>query len=251
METKTCGKCNETKPATEFYRTDAVRGYLRKNCKDCDRETSKRYYQEHPEHAEHVKARSRLPRKLTLEEKRAAHAEYMRNYIANNPEQREKQNARSRAYQKAHPELYEKRRDYILDWHKQNPVPGDRKRRNEMRSLYGLSPDDFKRMHDEQQGKCKLCGSEQSGFKKRAWKWQIGTLSIDHCHDTGRVRGLLCHICNVRIGALERLHASVGLQKVWPYLQWGELNDPPPATPTENPSRRPDASGTKRSAHTG
>lgn len=172
----------------------------------------------------------------------------MRKYLAENPEQRDKARIRAKRYLKDHPETYQKRRDYILQYAKDHPVPGDRKARNSMRSIYGLGPDDFKRMHDEQNGKCALCGSEQSGFKKRAWKWQIGTLSIDHCHETGRVRGLLCHICNVRVGALERLHTTAGLQKVWRYLQWGELNDAPPTAQAAPPPVGSDGRGKTRPA---
>lgn len=52
------------------------------------------------------------------------------------------------------------------------------------------------------QGACEACGAETSGRRAH----------IDHCHDTGRVRGLLCHQCNVALGAIhEDLDAPRGL----------------------------------------
>lgn len=61
------------------------------------------------------------------------------------------------------------------------------KRRNKTLRQYGLREEDYNRMFDEQQGKCKICNSE-------------ATLVVDHCHITGVVRGLLCNKCNVGLG---------------------------------------------------
>lgn len=41
-------------------------------------------------------------------------------------------------------------------------------------------------------GQCEICGASPGGLKTM--------LSIDHCHETGRVRGLLCDSCNIGIG---------------------------------------------------
>lgn len=59
-----------------------------------------------------------------------------------------------------------------------------------LKHFYGLSHDQFDRMLQEQGGCCKVC-------KKTCSK-----LCVDHCHATGRVRGLLCKPCNTGIGAL-------------------------------------------------
>ena len=42
----------------------------------------------------------------------------------------------------------------------------------------------------EADGKCMICGDSQTGRK----------LAIDHCHQTGKMRGVLCHHCNVGLG---------------------------------------------------
>jgi hypothetical protein len=55
---------------------------------------------------------------------------------------------------------------------------------------YGLSRADFDAMAAAQDGECALC-------RKVPRK-----LHVDHCHETGRVRGLLCPRCNTALGAL-------------------------------------------------
>lgn len=55
---------------------------------------------------------------------------------------------------------------------------------------YGLTPEDYAAMLAKQEDRCAICG----GTQDRA-------LSIDHCHATSKVRGLLCVHCNTTLGA--------------------------------------------------
>ncbi len=79
-------------------------------------------------------------------------------------------------------------------------VPGnrqkvaERKRLQNMIAKYGITIDDFERMNKEQNGVCKIC-NEPPALKT---KW--GRLAVDHCHTTGKVRGLLCYPCNTLLG---------------------------------------------------
>jgi hypothetical protein len=50
-------------------------------------------------------------------------------------------------------------------------------------------------MYQEQNGKCVVCGCEKNGSKEN--------FCVDHDHTTGKVRGLLCHNCNVSIGLMK------------------------------------------------
>ena len=63
-----------------------------------------------------------------------------------------------------------------------------------LRNKYGLTVADYERMLLEQGGVCAVCkGPEtRAGFQ----------LGIDHCHATGKVRGLLCTACNTALGLL-------------------------------------------------
>jgi hypothetical protein len=65
------------------------------------------------------------------------------------------------------------------------------KRRNKetfLMSKYGITLIEYEAMLKKQRGRCAICRKKPSG------RW--GTLHVDHCHKTGRVRGLLCHRCN-------------------------------------------------------
>lgn len=65
--------------------------------------------------------------------------------------------------------------------------------RHELKKKYGLTIEDYELMLNAQGGACAICGSDQvRGFGKR--------MAVDHCHDTGKVRGILCGNCNRGIG---------------------------------------------------
>jgi len=59
---------------------------------------------------------------------------------------------------------------------------------------YGITEADLDRMELEQDNKCYLCD-------KDAIESSFGTLVIDHSHNTGKVRKLLCSACNALLGA--------------------------------------------------
>ena len=59
---------------------------------------------------------------------------------------------------------------------------------------YGMSPNEYEELLEEQLNRCACCGS--SDPKRKAG------FVIDHDHQTGQVRGLLCHSCNIGIGQL-------------------------------------------------
>jgi hypothetical protein len=59
---------------------------------------------------------------------------------------------------------------------------------------YGISPQEYDAMLEEQGG-CAICGGESGIAGKRH--------HIDHCHETGIVRGILCGPCNVAIGMMK------------------------------------------------
>jgi len=61
---------------------------------------------------------------------------------------------------------------------------------------FGITPEKYADMLLAQKGKCAICGKKESQivFGK------IKSLSVDHCHKTGKVRGLLCSCCNLLLG---------------------------------------------------
>ena len=85
---------------------------------------------------------------------------------------------------------YAVNRDKILGL--KNGRSRQRKREQRLRSDYGLTPEIHMELLRRQNGLCAICGKLDPS----------GTLDIDHCHVTGKVRGLLCGSCNRGIGQL-------------------------------------------------
>ena len=59
-----------------------------------------------------------------------------------------------------------------------------------LKRKYGLGLNEYRNMARKQMFKCEICG-------------QFKTLCVDHCHTTGKIRGLLCKTCNSGIGLLK------------------------------------------------
>lgn len=68
-----------------------------------------------------------------------------------------------------------------------------------LRYSYGIGIEDYDRMFEEQEGKCKICGATEAGGRKSG-RGKMDGFYVDHCHDTGKVRGLLCIHCNRALG---------------------------------------------------
>ena len=68
-------------------------------------------------------------------------------------------------------------------------------RSNHLKRKYGISSSDYSLMFTQQGGCCAICKSETP---KRSSTYFM----VDHNHNTGAVRGLLCHPCNSAIGLL-------------------------------------------------
>ncbi len=85
----------------------------------------------------------------------------------------------------------------------------DFERDRQLMKAFGITQDQFDQMLKDQGGGCAICKRPETG-KSRTKK--IKSLSVDHCHDTGEIRGLLCFDCNVSLGKMgdspERLEAA-------------------------------------------
>ena len=68
----------------------------------------------------------------------------------------------------------------------------DCKRDRIINRQYGISLDDYNKMLESQNYKCAICSNEDEVEGRK--------LAIDHCHTTGKVRGLLCGKCNRGLG---------------------------------------------------
>lgn len=67
-------------------------------------------------------------------------------------------------------------------------------RRKNLMRWYGLSINDYNKMVDACGGLCEICGMPEVNSRKCG-------LVVDHCHVTGKIRGLLCYRCNISLGS--------------------------------------------------
>jgi hypothetical protein len=70
-------------------------------------------------------------------------------------------------------------------------------RAERLRNKYGITVGDFAEMFERQGGGCAVCRCELTSEPSKR-----NTANVDHCHQTGKVRGLLCTFCNAAIGYL-------------------------------------------------
>ena len=66
-------------------------------------------------------------------------------------------------------------------------------RSNHLQRLYGITLDDYDSMYEKQNGQCAICGTTDPGGR-----WNH--FAVDHDHETGAVRELLCNNCNTALG---------------------------------------------------
>ena len=86
----------------------------------------------------------------------------------------------------------EKKREYAKSY---NLKYKEKAREKHLLRLYGITIDGWNKMFDDQNGCCDICGTHQSEQKRR--------FDVDHNHETGEVRSLLCTNCNTAVGLLQ------------------------------------------------
>lgn len=122
---------------------------------------------------------------MTSKEKAA----YYREWRRRNPEKvreakrkcREKNRAKYRASERA--------------WKLRNPEKAKRYLLNQQVKRYGITGDDYRQMLVEQEDRCAICNRHRQEFSRR--------FHVDHDHDTGVVRCLLCGDCNSGLGLFQ------------------------------------------------
>jgi hypothetical protein len=90
-------------------------------------------------------------------------------------------------------------------------------RRRDLKSRYNLSLEEYEKMYEDQEGRCACCGKTEQELKEQYSSSIHSKLCVDHDHDTGKVRQLLCHKCNTFIGYLETRQDILG--KAFEYIE--------------------------------
>lgn len=82
---------------------------------------------------------------------------------------------------------------YTKDWYKADPARArDVAKRSKIRIKYGVEVEELDAMFERQGRKCAICRKPVAEKDRHT----------DHCHKTGKLRGILCITCNVGIGQL-------------------------------------------------
>jgi len=90
----------------------------------------------------------------------------------------------------------EARKAYDRAYHqKHDKFRKDQRRERDLLKKYGITLTKYNELLKAQKGRCASCGADRSDQR-------VATLHVDHCHSTGKVRGLLCTNCNQGIGKL-------------------------------------------------
>lgn len=112
-------------------------------------------------------------------------------------EQKEHENVRKKMWEEKNKEAVRKRKriyyESRLEFHKAY------ERNRQYQKLYGIAISDYDKMLAAQNGRCAICGTTNAGKETKTGK---RFFAVDHCHETGKIRGLLCVACNTRLGYL-------------------------------------------------
>jgi len=73
----------------------------------------------------------------------------------------------------------------------------DRIKNSDLKKSFGITLQDYQRMAEAQNYQCAICGELETGTDKQGVPRRM---PVDHCHATGKIRGLLCSACNKALG---------------------------------------------------
>ena len=101
-------------------------------------------------------------------------------------------------------------RERIIARAKKHYEENKHKRKRQIRNTflkmeYGITVDDYEKLLETQNGVCAICQQPPNNNPKRRQPRvrPQRLLVVDHCHETGKVRGLLCNRCNTGLWGLE------------------------------------------------
>jgi hypothetical protein len=160
---KICGTCKTDKPLDEFYFS---KGKPSSRCRACTRAKASESHERNREHRRDYRHRYYEENKDKIRDKIREWNDQNKEFI---------KQRRKKRYQ-------ENKAEYRSKWLMKN---------------YGIKAADYDRMLLEQGGLCKICKSSDHKSKR------VEHFAVDHDHETGQVRGLLCHSCNRGIGYLQ------------------------------------------------
>lgn len=161
--TKECCRCHEIQPLTEFHRAADRPDGRYPQCRACKAERA-RVYREGP-YREGIRQRERERAQRDADKRKAQ---------------------QKLSYARLDPEAKEARR-----------ADG---RERAMKRTFGITMAEYEVLWAQHGGVCGICHRAESEVEPRTAR--LRRLAIDHDHDSGRIRGLLCRKCNTALGLI-------------------------------------------------
>lgn len=119
----------------------------------------------------------------------------------------------SAEWRKEHPEEARKISSGYYHRHKHKPEAIARLRAKNL-AIYGITIEYYEAMLQAQGGTCAICNEKEPGLTPSG---KAKLLAVDHDHETGRVRGLLCSRCNQALGGMRE--SKVLIRRMLKYLK--------------------------------
>lgn len=184
MDTKRCSTCKEIKPLSEFHKNKSTKDGLQKSCKNC----MKKVRAKHKE-----KNKAKAP-PIETELKHCSSCKELKLYSEFYKCRTKKDGYHCQC--KKCMAKYNSTIAAIINKKRYREKHPDKVRDTWLKSAYSISIEIYDKIFNEQQGRCKICGYQETeqdwGCTKR--------LAVDHDHDTLKIRGLLCSNCNRLLG---------------------------------------------------
>lgn len=162
----------------QIYKT-TPRGKLYFRCKECNKANFKKHRKKYRE-----------SQKIYYKKYRETHIEKFKMYYANNKEERNKKNKEWRLKNKA----------YLI--RKESGIE--------------IKDGEYEKLLKDQNNLCKICNLPEKILSRN--RDRVKYLSLDHCHKTKKIRGLLCHSCNTALGhfrdSIELLQSAINYIKI-------------------------------------
>lgn len=190
IESKCCTKCGTEKPLLDFSRAPRGKHGRKAACKACDSQR----------HAIQYIPRPRGPRRPPLDPslQKACRRCGVVKQLAEFSLSRRATESTNAVYRSDCKVCCSER---AKQWIAANPERASaNKRKSNLAKNYGLTVAEYDALLRKQGGVCAVCGKDEPNAHGRTGK--RFRLAVDHCHETGKVRGLLCQKCNRAIGLL-------------------------------------------------
>jgi len=163
VKKKVCSKCKQEKELSKFWKHPNTKDGVFSQCIECSKQINKQWEINELKKIKQHKKQYHLDH---VEKEK----QYRKQLYLNNPEK----------YKQVTKQQYQN-----------NPKKA---KEYQLKLKYNLTSEQYDEMFKKQNGCCAICNKHQSKLKHN--------LSVDHSHDSGKVRGLLCHNCNLAIGLL-------------------------------------------------